>query len=134
VKLFTRLFGLVLALLVALLAVQWFASESGEVVVVATHAGDGSVAETRLWVVDLDNSAWLRAGSPDAGWYARLVADPAFTVTRNGTAGAFRAVPEPGRRAEINDLISAKYGWADAFIGALFDRSGAVPLRLEPAS
>jgi hypothetical protein len=32
----------------------------------------------------------------------------------------------------VNTLMFQKYGWADAYIGLLFDRSDSVAIRLDP--
>ena len=54
-------------------AVEMIAAETGEVVVVTITAADGSTDKTRLWVVDHDGSAWLRAGNQDGRCNARYV-------------------------------------------------------------
>ena len=53
-------------------------------------------------------------------------------VERGDDRMAYDAVPEPERRDEINALMATKYGWADAFIGKLFGRADAIPVRLVP--
>ena len=121
------LFSVVLALLV----LQWVASESGEVVVVTTDGSEGSVLTTRLWIVDMDGQGWLRSGSPAAAWYQRIIAMPDIELNRGGVSANFTAVPVPSQRDPINDLMRAKYGWADQLIALMFGREDAVPLRLD---
>lgn len=41
-------------------------------------------------------------------------------------------MPEPASQAVINDLMRAKYGWVDEFIGMMFGRDDATPIRLDP--
>lgn len=126
---------LAVALLVVVLAVgalEIVAAESDEVVVLRVVDAAGVPHETRLWVVDDGSHSWLRAGSPAAGWFVLLEERPDVEVVRGEETLAVHAVPEPGARARINELMRAKYGWADAYIGALFGRDDAVPIRLDP--
>ncbi len=129
-----RLVGYGLFVIAAIVGLQFAASESGEVVVLRTLV-DGRVQETRLWVVDDAGSQWLRAGQPGSSWYLRILANPDIEVERGGERGAYRAFPLEGggpATAHINALMLGKYGWADQVIGFLFDRSDAVPIRLDP--
>ena len=126
--------GGLVGLLSTLGIAQWVASESGEVVILTTHDEAGASHETRLWVVDHEGAPWLRAGASVQGWYARLAAEPQIEVERNGTQAAYTALPEPALRELINGLMLTKYGWADQFIGVLFGRDDAIPIRLEAAS
>lgn len=130
-KLLAWLFGGLLGLVLLLLVSQWIASESGEVVVLTTSDIAGEPHETRLWVVDYQGAPWLRAGAAVQGWYQRLLAKPEVELTRNGTTTAYTAVPEIAKRKVINDLMLAKYGWADRYIGLFFGRGNSVPIRLE---
>ena len=107
------------------------ASETGEVVVLTTGDGSAAPAETRLWVVDLDGSSYLR-GDPGSGWYARLVADPRVRLERSGASANYLAVPAADRRQQINELMRRKYGWRDVYIGWLLGgREDAMPVRLD---
>lgn len=121
-------------LFVAVMALQIVASESGEVVVLTTTDSAGAPQETRLWVVDYDGSAWLRAGSDQQGWYGRLAQQSQVKLERAGAMVAYTAQPVPAETPEINRLMAEKYGWADRFIGMMFPRENAVAIRLAPAS
>lgn len=127
-----RTLWFLLSLFVGVMILQGVASESGEVVVLSTQGAGDEPEETRLWVVDLDGFQYLRAGQPGSAWLKRLQATPRVGVERGDVRMAYNAIPEPERRAQINDMMAAKYGWADAFIGKLFGRDGAIPVRLEP--
>jgi hypothetical protein len=129
-----RLFGLLVGLVVVVVGLEIVASESGEVVVVRTRDAGGAVHETRLWVVDEGGHAWIRAGSPESEWLARLREQPTVEVVRGGATGTYTAVPVPAERDRLNPRFAEKYGWADAFIGMLFGRDDATPIRLDPAS
>lgn len=128
-----RLLGFVAVLAVAAIALEIFASESGEVVVLRTFSSD-EPSETRVWIVDDRGLSWLRSGSPDAGWYQRLRENPAIQIERDGQTYDYTAFPvEGGPSVEhVNTLMFQKYGWADAYIGLLFDRSDSVAIRLDP--
>ena len=109
------------------------ASESGEVVVLTTTDAEGSVRETRLWVVEHDGALWLRAGVPDSAWLQRLRRDPEVRLERAGIVDRYRALPsdDAGLRAAINSEIAEKYGWAESLIALTRDGSSSVPVRLE---
>jgi hypothetical protein len=121
------------ALVVAIFALQIIASETGEVVVLHARDATGEVVETRLWVVDMDGAQYLRAGDAGSGWFGRLSANPEVEVERAGRAAAYLAVPEPARNAALNVLMREKYGWRDRIISLMVgDRDAAIPVRLEP--
>ena len=94
------------ALVVALGALIYSASESGEVVVLRTNDAAGGVRETRLWVVEHAGRSWLRAGNAGTGWFVRLQADPDAEIVRSGETLPVRAVPVPEERDRINDLMN----------------------------
>ena len=130
-KLLLKFLGALVALLLLVVIIEVIASESGEVVVVTTQDAAGNPQETRLWVVDAEGFAWLRSGSPQAGWFQRMQQNPSVTVVRN--EGQFTATvhADESQQQRINTLMREKYGWADAYIGFLFGREDAIPLRLE---
>jgi len=132
VKIVLRVLGGLLLLLLALGIAQHFAAESGEVVVLTTSDTEGQPHETRLWVVDHEGSAWLRAGADVQAWYGRLLAKPEVEVERGGTRQSFTAVPRLDQQGTVNRLMREKYGWADRFISLLFGRDESVPIRLDP--
>lgn len=133
-RIVVRIVLAVLALLAVVVALEVIASESGEVVVVQTTDAAGAAHETRLWVVDDGGRAWIRAGSPQSTWLINIQQQPAVTVTRDGKAANYTAVPDLASRDRINELMRAKYGWADAYIDTLFGRADATPIRLDPSS
>jgi len=127
--------GLLAGLVVVALGLSLIASErGGEIVTLRTSDAAGAVHETRIWVVDADGHAWLRAGDPKSGWLSRLTERSQVDVERGGQRATFTAVPQPSERDRINALFLAKYGIADRYIGALFGRDDATPIRLDPSS
>jgi len=128
-----RIATLAILLMIGLFALQWAASETtGEVVVLTTTDAAGANHETRLWIVDYNSNAWLRAGSEGASWFQRLQVNSTVSLTRNGESKRYVAIPAPEASKTINDLLSAKYNWGDKVIGKLIDRSAAIAVKLEP--
>lgn len=132
-KIAARITGILLAVAVAFFGVQWYASERGEVVVLYAHDAEGKTVATRLWVVDHDGSQWLRTGGDGSGWYDRLRANETIELERGDRRADYVARPEPDRSDVVNQLMAAKYGWGDAFIGWMVGgRAGSIPIRLVP--
>lgn len=127
-----RSLGLLATLLFLVVALELIASESGEVVIVTTTDASNQQHETRLWVVDEGGKQWVRAGNPQSDWLLQIQQNPAVEVERDGTRAAYSAVPNPALRDQLNPLFAEKYGWADAYIGMLFGRDDATPIRLDP--
>jgi hypothetical protein len=127
-----RVVLLLVALGVVAMGLSMLASETGEVVTLQTNDEAGKPRETRLWVVEHDDHQWLRAGSPQSRWLLDIQRSPIVQVEREGQKALYTAVPQAERRDELNPLFAEKYGWADAYIGALFGRDDATPIRLDP--
>lgn len=120
-------------LLLGIVALFVFAGElGGEVVTLRTADTVGVTHETSVWVVDDGGRQWLRAGSPKASWYQRILVKPEVELVRNEQTGRYTAVPVEGSRARINALMAERYGWADRVIGLVRSRDGAVAIRLDP--
>jgi hypothetical protein len=131
-KIALRLLGALVAVFAVAMIVQMFASERGEVVLITTTDAAGAEHETHVWIVDVDGHPWIRSGSPKSGWYARLKETPTLELERNGIHTQYTVAAVPAKQAEINTLMRAKYGWADAYVGLFFSRANAVPIRLDP--
>lgn len=123
--------GLTVGLVVFVTA---FGIDEGEVVNLSTVDAGGAQFETQLWIIEQDGHLYLRAGRPAARWLARLRAHPEVKIERDGSTSAYRAVPvdDPATREAVNGAMAEKYGQADRLIARIFDRSQAVPIRLEP--
>ena len=131
-KIGLRALGLLVVLVVGVLGLQMVASETGEVVVVTIQDKAGVKAETRLWIVEHQGSRWLRSGGGAASrWYQQLMANPQLELLRGTTRYYHRATAVPEMQATVNNLMSAKYGWADSYIGLLFGRDGSIAIRLD---
>ena len=110
------------------------ASESGEVVTLATVDSEGNDIETRLWVVEHDNCEWVRTGHPEKGWFLRIRSNPNVEFERAGSRSLRVAVPayDHDTVRAVNDRFSSKYGAADWIVALSGDAAKRVPVCLEP--
>lgn len=102
-----------------------------EVAKLRTPRPGGSWQETRLWIVDDGDSAWLH--SAGAAWAKRFEGSPIVEVEREGTLRRYRATPVPGPHPAVHRLLREKYGIADRwvrFIGP--DDETVLAVRLDP--
>ena len=128
-RIVVRIVVLIVVAVVLVMGGSIIASESGEVAVLRTP---DPTTETRLWIVDDAGQQWIRAGSPQSSWLLAIQQNPAVEVERDGQTAPYTAVPDVASRERLNELFAAKYGWADAYIAALFGREDATPIRLDP--
>lgn len=120
------------AALAALVGTHFSLIEIGrEVVVLRTQSADGAVAETRLWVVDVDGAPWVHSAGPV--WAARMAGRPEVEMKRGDQWHRYAAVAQPGAHPRVDQALRDKYGIADRwvrFIAPCDDSTLAV--RLEP--
>ena len=130
-----RLVMIAVGVLAALLVGVPYLVDEGEIVKVATVDSNGRDHFTELWIVDLAEGPYLRAGSPEVAWLARIRAQPEITLHRGDLAVNFRAACEEDAsiRGRVNLAMSEKYGFADRLWGRVSDRGQAVPVRLVPS-
>jgi hypothetical protein len=130
-----RLVGAAALAALAFGVVTLVALEGVEVVQLRTVTPDGSVRTTRTWVADDAGATWIEAANPERPFLLDLQARPDVSLVRGGGEQRLRAVPVPGDapHRRIRELLRAKYGWADAWIGLLANTSRSVAVRLEPA-
>jgi hypothetical protein len=128
-----RVLLVLFVIFVVVIGLETIAAESGEVSTLITRDASGEGHATRVWTVEDGGHTWLRAGNPQSGWLLRIQQHPAVDLQReDAVVTEYTAVPDVSARDRINDLMRAKYGWADAYIGMLFGRDDATPIRLEP--
>ena len=72
------------------LALVAYAHEAEEVVVLRTTGSEGSVRETRLWIVDYQGAPWIVTGR-DSPHDLDLVANPRVEIFRRGEARCWTA-------------------------------------------
>ena len=106
------------------------ASEYGGETVELKTFDERDVLVTTLWVVDLHDEPWLRAGNPDATWLQRLVETPQVVLVRDGETKSYRAEIDPSELDRVNDMMREKYGWADEVVSLLHDPDSVVAVRL----
>lgn len=126
--------GVVAALLLVGVA-TFVAGEQIEVARLRTFDEQGVVHETKLWVVDQADGAWVRVARPERRWFARLRSHPEIEIVRNdGAPQKVRATPDPSTetKVRIDRAFRDKYGIVDWWYGVLL-RSKAIPVRLEAA-
>ena len=108
---------------------QLFASERVEVVDLHTLDQTSKEVTTRLWVVDDGGYQYLRVGSDGSDWFTRLQAAETVDITRNNRRYRYSWAIKKDKSEAINHLMRRKYGWGDAFIGALTGgRVGSIPI------
>jgi hypothetical protein len=124
------------ALIAALLVIGARLVDEGEVVMLTTVDSRGRDQVTELWIVALPSGTYLRAGSPDVAWLARLRDHPKIKLERGDEVTYFVAVPEAGDaiRTQVNEAMNSKYGFANELWGRFSDRGSAIPIRLDPAA
>ena len=134
-KLIGKLIGTVFAFVVTIFMVQGIASETGEVVVLTTvEQASGDTATTRLWVVEHDNTLWLR-GSAQAGWTQRALSQNIpLQFEPDGITNTYTVTSAPAQVGTVNELMRQKYGWRDQFISLMAPREASVVLRLTAVS
>ncbi len=120
-------------LVVGLLYVVIYGSSelSGEVITLRTFHPDGLATATSLWIVDDGARSYIRSGTPDSKWLARIETDSNVEIVRAGVTQAYRAVLVPKRRERVNGLMAEKYGWADSMMGWMRDPTETVAIRLD---
>ena len=127
--------GIAVLVVVGYFAAVMIGSElAGEVVVLRTQDQSGEKVETRLWIVDLDDRPWLRAGSPDSGWLKRIQAQPLVEMERSGSTGSYLAFVDsdkPARRDAVHELMASKYGFVDALVSLMRDGKKSIPIRMD---
>ena len=130
-----RWFAAVLAVRLALGVGTWLAGEQTEVAVLRSFDGEGAAHETKLWVVDLDGSPWVRVARPERGWFQRIRDRAEVELVRNGVALPYRAIEitDPEMRARVDAAFREKYGLVDWWYGLLLRRDPR-PVRLDPVN
>jgi hypothetical protein len=107
----------------------------GEKVELETLDERGTSFFTTLWVVDLHEEPWLRAGDPESTWLQRLQADPEVFLIRDGERRKYRAEVSDEGPERVNEAMREKYAWADQVVSLIQDPEAVVAIRLvEPSA
>lgn len=120
------------AVIVVAVAAHFALIEVGrEVATLRTRRPDGSWQQTRLWIVDDGDVAWLHSAGAD--WASRFAGNPIVEVEREGTTRRYRATPMPGPHPEVHRLLREKYGVADRWVRLIGpDDETVLAVRLDP--
>jgi hypothetical protein len=115
-----------------LAVVTLLALEGGEVVILRTKAKGGVVHETRTWIVDDADGAWIEAASPTRPFLWDVVANSQVEVWRDARWQRCHAMvaANPAGHERVRRLLARKYGWKDRWIGLLADTSESIGLRI----
>jgi hypothetical protein len=129
-----RLLAFALLGLAVVTAATWLAGEQTELAVLRTFDGAGAPHDTKVWVIDVGDTPWVRVANPDRAWYRRLLAEPRVELWRGGRSELRLARPSHDSTVgrAVDEAFAEKYGPVDAWYGVLLRRD-PVPIRLEPA-
>jgi hypothetical protein len=111
--------------------IDWTPFAEEEVVVILTVDPDGETRETSVWVVVVDDAAWVRTN--DSRWLANIRRDPELRMRVREREYPLRAEesPDAAIRERVEAGFKQKYGWLQRMMSALRMREPTV-LRLEP--
>lgn len=116
-------------------ALFWATRYGGETVELETIDERGISFFTTLWVVDIHEEPWLRAGDPEATWLQRLQIDPDVFLIRDGERRPYHAEVAEDGTWRVNEAMRDKYARADEIVSWLHDPVAVVAIRLiEPSS
>jgi len=102
----------------------------GETVELVTYDERGNSFNTKLWVVEMHEEPWLRAGDPESAWLQRLSTMSDVVLIRGGERLPYVAEISPDEVDRVNELMREKYGLADVVVGTLHDPAAVVAVRL----
>jgi hypothetical protein len=93
--------------------VAWASVADEEVPEIVTLDPDGEVRETKLWIVVVDGSGFVRTSG--TRWLRNLERDPNLVLRIGGQAHRLRAeaVSDPALAARIEQAFREKYGLSD---------------------
>ena len=126
-----------LALLIALVALTWWALAASDVAVVETAMEDAGLRRTHVWFVTVDDAVLIEAGTPDNGWYVDARRSGRLRIVE--PAHIARACPaevlaNPDGHERIRSLLREKYGLRDLWIAMIFDTSRSLAVRCASAA
>jgi hypothetical protein len=112
-------------------AQDWSTIGATEVVVVVTRNPDGSDRETKVWIVVVDDRAYIRTAA--TRWYGNVERDPDILLRVGEDELPLRAalVTDAPLAERVEDAFRKKYGSKDAFM-EIFRFGEAHVMRLVP--
>jgi hypothetical protein len=111
-----------------------FAEVFTEIVVLRTYDSDGLAYETRVTVIDIANTPWVR-GRSYRGWFRRIEANPTAELYRGDVWRSVRASVsrDPADAAEFERLMLERYGLMYRYFDFIARMSSnEIPVRLAP--
>lgn len=98
-------------------AADWSPLADADVIRIVTRDEDGSERSTKIWVVVIDESAYVRTGA--TRWFANLERDPSAVVLDGESEYPARAerVTAAERIGQVQAAFRAKYGFMDRLTG-----------------
>lgn len=104
----------------------------GEVVRLITHDTVGQALDTELWIADLPDGTYLRAGSSEVEWLGRLESGGAPALEREDQTVLIETfiVDDTATREAVRAAMAEKYGLADRMWGAIHSNKPVV-IRVE---
>ncbi len=111
--------------------VDWTAIQQTSVVEILTIDPDGDLRETKIWIVVVDGSAWVRTNR--SRWLANIRRDPEVRLRVGERIFELRAseVSDAAARESAEAAFKQKYGWVQSVMSFFRLREPTV-LRLEP--
>lgn len=105
--------------------------DKGEVVRLITHDTVGQPLDTELWIADLPDGSYLRAGSANVKWLARLSSGAAASLERDGENVLIETfvIDDSKTLAAVHQAMAEKYGFADR-MWAAFRSDDSVVIRV----
>jgi len=114
-------------------AFDWTPYREDSTIEILTFDEDGSLRETKIWIVVLDDAGYVRTN--DSRWLANIRRDPAVRLRTRGVESWFTA--EETDDADVYDAVEEafkqKYGWMQRTM-SVFRMSRPTVLRLTPRS
>lgn len=104
-----------------------------EIVVLRTYDSDGLAHETRVTVIDIANTPWVR-GRPYRGWFRRIEANAIAELYRGGAWLPVRASVSrnPADAAEFDRVMLERYGLVYRYLDFIARMSSSeTPVRLD---
>jgi len=123
-----------LMIAVFFIMLTWWALESGGVAILESQTSDDTVRSTHVWYAEANGALWVEAGTPQNAWFLDVQADPEIFLYTSEGSGEYIAEIIPGDAAHqrIRSLLREKYGFRDWWIGAIFDTSQSIAVRMAP--
>ncbi len=106
-------------------------------VTIVTHKADGSERDTKVWIVEVDGTAYMIAGGTlvtgASRWADDVRRDPNASLVAGGRAHRLLAhvLDDPELLAKVREAMRQKYGWQDRFAWVFASRS-PILVRLQP--